>query len=484
MTHGKMDTGTSLKRVVSSSKIPLVLAILIVSGLVGHRPSQTALTMLVGALGALLLLQQPALGLAAMAALSFTLPLEFGTGSDVSITPPAFLIPAIALVWLVDGLRKHTLQLPTSRTMLPLFLFAGSGLLSFLAGTVYWDPSVPRADNLVLVQLAQWGIFVLSAAIFVLAGDLGRRVQWLERATWTFLILAGVVVLENYVPWLQRSLGWSSPLRAKSGVFGAWLGALATGQLLFNRRLGLLAKTALFALLAAAAYVFWFQWNEWTSGLGPFTAATLAVVWLYIWRRSRRVGLAAVLVGVVLAIALYPIVFALSGGERELEYSWGGRLVLYRAVLDLAKEHPILGLGPAAYRHYGFTQWLSLGAGSALYLRPNISSHNNYIDIYAQVGLLGLGLFLWFVVCLGLVGWRLRSRFDGDFCDGYVHGALGGLVGSLVAMMLVDWFLPYVYNVGFAGFRTSALAWMFLGGLVALEQKAGGPGAKANLTND
>ena len=61
------------------------------------------------------------------------------------------------------------------------------------------------------------------------------------------------------------------------------------------------------------------------------------------------------------------------------------------------------------------------------------------------------------------------SIFGGGFEDGYVHGALGGLVGSLVAMMLVDWFLPYVYNVSFRGFRTSALAWMFLGGLVALE---------------
>ena len=43
------------------------------------------------------------------------------------------------------------------------------------------------------------------------------------------------------------------------------------------------------------------------------------------------------------------------------------------------------------------------------------------------------------------------------------------LAGTLVAMMLADWFLPFVYNVGFAGFRTSVVAWMFLGGLVALD---------------
>ena len=83
-----------------------------------------------------------------------------------------------------------------------------------------------------------------------------------------------------------------------------------------------------------------------------------------------------------------------------------------------------------------------------------------------------LALFAWFLVELTALGWRLAPRFQDDFQEGYVQGVLGGLAGTLVAMMLADWFLPCVYNVGFPGFRTSALAWMFLGGLVALEQVA------------
>jgi O-antigen ligase len=156
--------------------------------------------------------------------------------------------------------------------------------------------------------------------------------------------------------------------------------------------------------------------------------------------------------------------------------SWGGRQTLYRATLDLVKGHPILGLGPAAYRYYGFTRWLSSGIGHALWLQPRVSSHNNYIDIYAQMGLVGLALFAWFLLEVGRLGWRLAPRFQptgapvgGDFEAGYVQGALAGLAGTLVAMMLGDWFLPLVHNIGFPGFRTSALAWMFLGGLVALE---------------
>jgi hypothetical protein len=47
---------------------------------------------------------------------------------------------------------------------------------------------------------------------------------------------------------------------------------------------------------------------------------------------------------------------------------------------------------------------------------------------------------------------------------------IGGIVGILVAAVLGDWFIPFIYNVGLRGFRSSALAWLFLGGLVALEQ--------------
>ena len=69
---------------------------------------------------------------------------------------------------------------------------------------------------------------------------------------------------------------------------------------------------------------------------------------------------------------------------------------------------------------------------------------------------------------VGKLGWQLRSRVPEGFAKAYVYGAIGGLAGTLVAGMLGDWVLPFVYNIGFAGFRASVLAWLFLGGLVAL----------------
>ena len=38
-------------------------------------------------------------------------------------------------------------------------------------------------------------------------------------------------------------------------------------------------------------------------------------------------------------------------------------------------------------------------------------------------------------------------------------------------MMMADWILPFVYNIGFPGFQASVLVWLFLGGMVAAQQQ-------------
>ena len=71
---------------------------------------------------------------------------------------------------------------------------------------------------------------------------------------------------------------------------------------------------------------------------------------------------------------------------------------------------------------------------------------------------------------MGWLGWRLREQAPAGFAQAYVYGALGGLAGMVMAGMLGDWVLPFFYNVGLNGFRNSMLGWLFLGGLVSLEQ--------------
>jgi O-antigen ligase len=100
------------------------------------------------------------------------------------------------------------------------------------------------------------------------------------------------------------------------------------------------------------------------------------------------------------------------------------------------------------------------------------NSHSQFVDLIAQTGIVGLACFVWIFIEIGLLGIKLVKSIPDGFAKAYVLGALGGLAGTLVAAYLVDWVLPFVYNIGMNGFRASILAWLFLGGIVSIEQIA------------
>ena len=95
-------------------------------------------------------------------------------------------------------------------------------------------------------------------------------------------------------------------------------------------------------------------------------------------------------------------------------------------------RNPITGLGPAAYRPYADMK--PLGYQRAYWVTPQINSHNNYVDLFAHGGILGLLLFFWFAWEIARLGLALRKRYAGDFAAGYVNGMLAAGAGALVIM--------------------------------------------------
>jgi hypothetical protein len=243
------------------------------------------------------------------------------------------------------------------------------------------------------------------------------------------------------------------------------LAGLAAGQLAYNRQLGMAMRLFLALVLAAVlAYAFVFERQSASIWVG--VAATIGVL-LWLRYRHMRVPVAIIAVALIATNQLLPSLYQFGGGEAEWLESGGPRLVLIERVLEVTMRNPVTGLGPAAYRPYANAT--PLPYQRAYWLDPQVSSHNNYVDLFAHGGLIGLFLFVWFAAALGRLALRLRTRHTEGFEGGYVNGMLAVGVGGLVIMMLADWILPFVYNVGFAGFQASALVWLFLGGLVALD---------------
>ncbi len=464
-TYRSASRDDKLRLIVSGLIICGVLALAVV---LGRQGSLIILAAEFALVGALVLLRWPLLGFLLLIPSALVVRLEIGTGTEVSLNPASLLVPALLGIWLLNSLMQHDLRLAPSRVNRPLFLFLVVGLISIPISNVIWDPTVPRSDRFIVVQLAQWALFAFSAIIFWLIGNRITSQVWLKRITVFYLIVAAGVALLRITPGNEYIAFYTISFAVERAPFWLLLTAVSAGQLFFNRRLSTRWRLFLVIILAMTLYYALAVQQERSSNwVGVFVALGVLT-----WLRFPRLRWLSfiVLVATLASGVLVSVIYDFAGGDAKWSESGASRGVLIQRVLELSMRNPITGIGPAAYRPYGFTR--PLFYEGAYWIEPQINSHNNYVDLFSQVGILGLGIFLWFMAELAWLGWRLRKVFKDDFAGGYVNGMLAAWVGIMVIMALADWFLPFVYNIGFSGFQASVLLWMFFGGLITLEQIA------------
>ena len=453
----------------------VVLVVLAGAAFFGLRANVLWLALVVTGIAAVIVLQYPTLGLMGIVLLALVVPVSIGTGTEVDLNLVTLAVPAILAVWVLIMIRRGNVRLAPSRTTLPLALFLLAGLLSLLIGIATWDPLVPREDSFTLVQLAQWSIFAFSAGAFWLTANLIRDQHGLRWLTATFLVIAGSVAFVRMVPGAGGPLDRITTIAFIRASLWVLLTGLAGGQLLFNRQLSTPWRIFLVAVLAGiVVYGFVDQQEAASNWVG--IGATLG---LLIWLRFPRLRwpLLALLVILTIAGVLFSSLYDFAGGDAEWRGSGGSRLVLINRVLDVTMRNPITGLGPAAYRRYAALD--PLPYGRAFWIEPRVSSHNNYVDLFSHTGLVGLALLAWFALEVAWLGRHLHRQYRTGFAAGYVNGMVAAGLGALVIMLLADWILPFVYNIGFPGFQASVLVWLFMGGLVALEQMVTSPNETA-----
>jgi O-antigen ligase len=445
-------------------QVAICLAVVLASLLLASRPTIIPLVLIAGAVGAFVILRWPLLGLVGIIVGGLVVPVGIGTGSESEINPSILLIVLLLGITVLEAIKDRRLEWGKSRTILPLMAFLGASVISFLVGQLPWfytSPSPIRA------QLGGFGIFVLSAAAFLLTMRMVKELRWLERLTWVFLCLVAVYMLGQILPPLGSLVSRLYLVSAVGSLFWVWSMALAFSQAVFNRQLRMEWRLALLALVGLTMFIAMTRNLGWTSGWAPALVA-IGVIMLV---GAPKIGIPlAVLGGVVMLLRSSIVSGLLNVGDNA--YSELTRLQAWSILFDIIKVSPIVGFGPANY--YSYTPLFSI-----MGYHVKFNSHNNYVDLLAQTGILGTACFLWFSVEVGRVGWQLRARVPEGFAQAYVYAALGGLAGTLVAGMLGDWVLPFVYNIGLAGFRASVLGWIFMGGLMALEQMSRVPGQLA-----
>jgi O-Antigen ligase len=392
-------------------------------------------------------LRWPPLGLIITSLAGFVVPYSGPSGLNVTILLVALLLG----LWLLDMMvREGQIRLARSRTVWPLLSFLVVAAISFGVGQLNWLPFALHAP--LGAQLGGLAIIVLSAGTFLLVANQVHDLGWLKMITWAFLAFSAVsILLRSVLP--EFGLSTQNLLQQVGAVFYVWVVSLALSQAWLNRDLQLGWRLALGGLVLITLFIQLFLRYDNKSGWIPILVCIAAIMGL----RSWRAGLFMVPVAVV------AVLIATGGVVSSEDYSVSTRLDAWLIMAQIIRFSPVLGLGFANY--YWYTPLFPI-RGYAV----SFNSHNNYVDIVAQTGLVGLFCFLWFLWELGRLGWRLKERAPEGFAQAYVYGALGGLAGTVVIGMMGDWVLPFFYNIGLAGFRTSMLGWLFLGGLVSLQQ--------------
>jgi hypothetical protein len=442
----------------------MILGVILISVLAPSVVSEDRILMLIGAILAVgavwLILRTPALGILALivTALLFPSPRLPG-GLNVTILLLIFLIG----LWVLDMIVNKRVRLIKSRPIRPLLALILVACISFGFGQLGWFSYAQTAP--IDAQIGGLLIFSLCVGAFLIAAH-QTNLKWLQALTFVFIGLGGLFILGWLVPPIGSVTSvffQSAPV--SNSMFWTWLVALSFGQALFNRKLPIGWRIVIGLVSVLTLYVAYFRNSGWKAGYIPPLVAVAAVI----GARSWRLGLVMALLGLVPAMSLFTDAVATD------EYSYSTRIDALLIMFEIIKVSPILGLGPANYFFY--TRFFPI---RGYFIQFN--SHNQYVDITAQTGLLGLACFIWFGIEMAWMSFKLRLDAPEGFAKAYVYGAIGGLAGTFAAGLLVDWVIPFVYNIGLWGLGGSLLAWIFLGGVLAIEQITYHEGVQNPLT--
>lgn len=414
--------------------------------------------------GLLILTRWPMLGIWALPPVALYLPFSIGTGSQTGINAAVLLLALVFGLWLAEMLViNHRVTLLPYPAIKASLVFCVVAIVAFGFGQFRWYPADPAPMR---AQIGGLGIYLLSALTIILIAHRIRSMRELEWLIWIFLICGAVYVVIRNVPQLYLALYRNMIRQAVQGVvFYIWIVSLGLAQIMLNVHLHRIWKLAIAAMLLGLAYLNLYISSAWVSGwLPPLVAAGV----VFLLAKPRFTVLGVIGFGVV-AIMFSGSVFGVFS-EGDNAYSTMTRLEAWKILWEIIKNNPLFGVGMANY--YFYTPFYSI-----LGYNVSFNSHNNYIDIVAQSGFLGLITFLGIFWTLFRQGWGMYKTLPEGRERAYVVGALGGLAGTFAAGFLGDWVVPFVYNIGLNGFRASLFAFLFLGGMLAVARMAAEKGS-------
>jgi len=149
-------------------------------------------------------------------------------------------------------------------------------------------------------------------------------------------------------------------------------------------------------------------------------------------------------------------------------FTFGRRMAIWKFTWMMITDHPLLGsgIGTFKYNTLGYqAKFFEQGDNRSIYLHGFAQeTHNEYLQLWAELGIIGLGIFLWMVIGYFYYGLKFLKKTK----DNYKQGAVIGLMGAVTAV-LVDGIFGFPLHLP----ATAILFWLFLGLTVAIIKEEG-----------
>ncbi len=379
------------------------------------------------------------------------LPFSIATGTMSRVVDSLVLSILFVGVWILKMIViDRRISVRKSTVNLPIFVFMLVVLISLVWSILFRDPLVVIWKTFPMVQIASATVMIMLPATFLLVANQIDQEKVLKMMV-VIMLIAGALGLIKHFGSIELPVN-------TDGLFSMWVVSLSVSLALFHRQMSTILRVILLAL--AGAWMVWgFGLNiSWLAGWLPGMVALIVLALM----RSRILLLLIVLV--LILIGLTNPAYFLDAIALETQRSLNTRIDAWEANWRVTGEHLLLGTGPGGYAAY----YMSYFPTEAT------ATHNNYVDIIAQTGIVGLVVLLWFFLALARFGYRLhkRVRGRGNFIEAMVNATFAATIGIIVIMGFGDWVFPFAYTQGVSGYDHAIYSWLFMGTILVLDRLA------------
>jgi putative inorganic carbon (HCO3(-)) transporter len=311
-------------------------------------------------------------------------------------------------------LKKERLftNTPLNIPLLLLFLITG---LSFLNSINYFDT-------------LKGGVFRLIGYIlifFVMVEEVKdpRHIRMIVFAISTGLILAsfdsiwqvltGRDFIRGYAPVINIGLVRATAAFKDSNILGIYLSAFA--PLIFGLNLYYFKNKQKLAfifvsLIALIGIILTYS--------RPTLLAIYAVLFFLGVARKDKILISLLIIFTLISPFILPK--SVKNWAREVEYNPfrficnDDRIAVYRNSLNMIKDHPFIGLGANTYMK-NYKKYREPVEYRNIVTKDYMYAHNNFLHMAAEIGLIGLGLFIWLLYKLFMECKDIYRKLEDDY---------------------------------------------------------------------